>query len=281
MHKRSKRFLKAIKVLRMVALLIILTGVGFLVYPKIADSFNKRYASHIAASYDNVTATMSEEEIQGIFNEAYSFNEDLRNTKKRWELPGNLKARYESTLDITGTGVIGTVYVPKIGISVPIYHGSTDSVLQIAAGHMEGSSFPTGEKGSHAVISAHTGMASAKLFTELGEIEVGDCFAIHILNRTLLFNVESTETVLPEECESLEIDEASGQVTLVTCTPFGVNSHRLLVHGKYAGDINPEDIDMKSAGFFTNKDLIYTGICVLLLLLVVLYIRRNRKRNQR
>lgn len=268
------------KVLRIFGITVILAGIGLLIYPYLADAFNRRFASHIAAGYENVIDSMSKEEIDEAFEKAYAFNRDLKEEPARWELPGDLHSRYYETLDVSGTGILGTVYVPRIGVHIPVYHGDDDAVLQVAAGHMEGSSFPTGEPGSHAVIAAHTGMASAKLFTELTKVKEGDLFAVRILDRTLYFRVTGIHTVLPKETELLAIPDDKGQVTLVTCTPFGVNSHRLLVTGTFTDEEPPDEVSLwRAPGFFTNRDLAVASV-VLALSVGLFYTAKKKKRKR-
>ena len=139
---------------------------------------------------------------------------------------------YESTLDVTGTGIMGYITIEKIGVELPIYHGTSDAVLQVAAGHLEGTSLPVGGASTHAVISAHRGLPSAKLFTNLDQLEVGDTFTITVLDRTLTYEVDNISIILPTETDSLKVSEGKDYITLMTCTPYGINTHRLLVRGR-------------------------------------------------
>lgn len=270
------------RLIRLSAALIILGGALCLAYPSVSSWFNQRFASHIAAQYESVVNAMDEDEVEALFDEAYAFNRALREEPARWELPGELKQKYYRTLDVSGTGIMGTVYIPDIGITAPVYHGDKDTVLQIAAGHMEGSSFPTGEAGTHGVIAAHTGMASAKLFTELGKLKDGDMFYIRILDRTLSFTVISCNTVLPDETELLDIPEKEGLVTLVTCTPFGVNSHRLLVTGRYAGDADTDTAaELAAQNWFSNKDLLLGAAAVVFSLSLIILVKRRKQKSKK
>lgn len=163
--------------------------------------------------------------------ESLEYNNKLQYNSFRFKPTEEEHLKYESILDISGTGIMGYVEIEKIDVKLPIYHGTSDVVLQKAVGHFEGSSFPIGEKGTHAVISGHSGLSNAKMFTDLPKIEIGDTFIITVLGMTMEYKVDRIETVLPDNINYFELDSDNDYVTLVTCTPYGVNSHRLLVRG--------------------------------------------------
>ena len=223
------------RVLRGIILGVILTGAGMLLYPAAANLWNACFTSRAMSDYQDRVSAMSPKEVERRLDEAREFNRKLKNTPDRFRLPGDLKEEYYRTLDVSGTGIIGMVHIPSIGVHVPVYHGNSDAVLQVAAGHMEGTSFPVGDAGSHAVIAAHTGLASAKLFTKLDELGEGDAFFVTILDQEFGYRVTGRDVVLPEETGGLSIPEDGSTCTLLTCTPFGVNSHRLLVFGTFTG----------------------------------------------
>lgn len=269
------------KIIRNLIITVILAGAGMLCYPVLAEKWNEYFTSRAMSDYNDKLAAMTPEEIEQAFEDAKTFNQDLRKEPNRFKLPGTLKSRYESILDISGTGIIGMVHIPKINVNVPIYHGNSDAVLQIAAGHMEGTSFPIGDPGSHGVVAAHTGLASAKLFTKLDELEPGDEFSITILNRELNYQVDQTNVTLPDETDLLDIPERESYCTLLTCTPFGVNSHRLLVQGTFVGQTekgtNTATTDNHSD--LTKIRLFYFSI-ILLILIICIRIWRRRQREQ-
>ncbi len=175
---------------------------------------------------------MEEARLEMMWREALAYNEWLRTEAlDRFHPSEEDLARYSAVLDVTGTGIMAYLEIPKISVKLPVYHGVDEAVLQIAAGHMPGSSLPVGGPGTHAVISGHRGLPSAKLLTALDEMEEGDIFYIHVLNRTLTYRVDQCAVVLPDDTDDLGISAEGDYCTLVTCTPYGVNTHRLLVRG--------------------------------------------------
>lgn len=211
--------------------IIILLGVGLLLYPTVANKWNNLHATKAIASYMDTVTNMTEDNYDKMWADARVYNESLVNKESRFEPTEEEHALYESLLDVTGTGIMGYVEIPCIKVKLPIYHTTDETVLQIAAGHLEGSSLPIGGPSTHAAISGHTGMTSAKLFTALEKMKIGDTFFIHVLNTTLEYEVDQIDVVLPDETDILHIEEGEDYLTLITCTPYGVNSHRLLVRG--------------------------------------------------
>lgn len=174
---------------------------------------------------------MDAEEYERMWNDAVEYNKALLSKSNRYNMTDEQRKEYESVLDVTGTGIMGYIEIPSIDVSLPIYHGTNESVLQIAIGHIESSSLPVGGIGTHCVISGHRGLPSAKLFTDIDQLQNGDRFMIQVLDRTLTYEVDQIRIVLPSELQDLEIDPNQDYCTLVTCTPYGVNTHRLLVRG--------------------------------------------------
>lgn len=260
---------RTIKIAKVVVLLVIFIGILLLAYPFIANRYNQLHTSHVVARYDDAVNGMLEEEKENMVQEAVNFNEKLASLGG-FELTDSLREEYYKLLDISGTGVMGTIHVPAIGVSMPIYHGNSDAVLQIAAGHMEGSSLPVGGEGTHAVIAAHTGMASAELFTKLKDVKVDDYFVIKVLDRLLTYQVIDINEVLPEEIEYLKIDNGKDYVTLMTCTPPGVNSHRLLVKGErvYLDEGDSSDILNSMPNQIPIEVFILLGLIVFIVILI-------------
>ena len=220
--------------------IIFLAGLSLLLYPFVANQWNNYRQKQLISSYEQ---TVSQKEASnGIdydaeLKKAEAYNEALLPSI----LPDSFAVAaasdkedqsYMDALNIAGDEMMGIVEIPKIDIKLPIYHTTDEDVLKQAAGHLEGSSLPIGGKSTHAVISAHRGLPSASLFTDLDQLEVGDTFQITVLDRVLVYEVTQTEVVLPEELNGLTAESDKDQVTLVTCTPYGVNSHRLLIHGE-------------------------------------------------
>lgn len=211
--------------------LIGLVGVGLVSYPSIANWWNSFHQSRAVSEYTQTVANMNSDEYTEILDAADAYNQRLAGTGILWNMSDEQKADYESQLDVSGTGVMGYINIPKIEVTLPIYHGTSEEVLQIAVGHIEQTSLPVGGESTHAVISSHRGLPSAKLFTDLDEMVVGDTFTITVLDRTVTYEVDQIRVVLPDDLSALAIEEGKDYCTLVTCTPYGVNTHRLLVRG--------------------------------------------------
>ena len=214
-----------------ILILVFFVGLSVMLYPTISDYVNQRNQSRAVASYAQDVDTMTDADYSAYFDAADAFNAQVAANENALYRPDQLTG-YNDTLDITGTGIMGYITISKIGVELPIYHGTSDGVLQIAAGHLEGTSLPVGGESTHAVISAHRGLPSAKLFTNLDQLEVGDTFTITVLDRVLTYEVDKISIVLPTETDELKIAEGKDYVTLMTCTPYGINTHRLLVRGR-------------------------------------------------
>ena len=210
--------------------LILVVGLSLLLYPSFSDYWNTLHQSKAIMQYDTIMSDMSTDDYSHLFEAAAEYNEQLHQLRFPLmyydEVPG-----YYDLLDITGLGIMGYIDIGKIGIQLPIYHGTSEPVLQIAVGHVEGSSLPTGGPGTHCVLSAHRGLPTARLFTDLDEMDVGDTFTLTIIDRLLTYEVDQISIVEPNEVEPLYAVEGEDYCTLVTCTPYGINSHRLLVRG--------------------------------------------------
>lgn len=227
---------------------IFVVGVGLLAYPSFSNWWNERHQSIAIATYQDAVDATDASQNEAMLAAAETYNEALRTDRSDGSLLlGNLTdtqiAEYNTLLDITGTGVMGYIRIPKIGVELPIYHGTDEAVLQIAVGHIEGTSLPVGGVGTHAVLSGHRGLPSAKLFTDIDSLGIGDVFMITCLNRKITYEVDQILTVLPEETEALAIDPEMDYCTLVTCTPYGINSHRLLVRGHRIENLLDDQIE--------------------------------------
>lgn len=209
-----------------------LLGAGMVAYLGVADWYSQKQTTYLTAKSDEAINALSEQKKAEMQKDAENFNQQLLTIENRWDLSEDMKSWYYTCLDVSGTGLMGIIYLPKLGTQIPIYHGSESRVLQVGAGHMEGSSLPIGGKSTHAVLAAHTGMVSAELFTKLDQMEIDDIFYIKILDKLLEYQVIDVQTVLPTDVKYLEIKPERDLVTLVTCTPPGINSHRLLVVGE-------------------------------------------------
>lgn len=263
-----------------IALIVIFfVGLSVLLYPTVSDLVNQRNQSRAVAGYQERAASMTQEDYDAYFSAADDYNQRLAKADNPLGDPDQVEG-YEETLDISGTGIMGYITIDKIGVQLPVYHGISDQVLAIAAGHLPGSSLPVGGKGTHAVISAHRGLPSAKLFTNLDQLQEGDTFTITVLNRVLTYEVDQISIVLPENVDDLAIEEGQDYCTLLTCTPYGINTHRLLVRGHRIATEDSPHIYVTAEAYQIEPIVIVPFIAapLLLLLLLGLLARNGRKR---
>ncbi len=211
--------------------LILLTGFCLLLYPTVSDWWNKMHQSRAISNYVESVKNVSDEEMTALLEEAEEYNRELSTHTSRLNMTQEELERYNSLLNLNGTGIIGYLEIPAINVHLPIYHGTDESVLQVAAGHIPWSSLPVGGESTHAAISGHRGLPSAKLLSELDKVVEGDIFTISVLGRTLTYMVDQIRIVLPEDISDLAIENGKDYCTLITCTPYGVNTHRMLVRG--------------------------------------------------
>ena len=249
-----------------ILILIFLVGLSVMLYPSVSDAVNRKHQSRAVAGYAEEVEQLSDADYQTYFDAADAYNRQLNTTPNAFYKP-DLVSGYAQTLDISGTGIMGYITIPKISVELPIYHGTDEGVLQVAAGHLEGSSLPVGGAGTHAVISAHRGLPSAKLFTNLDELEVGDRFTITVLNRVLTYEVDQISIVLPTEIDQLLPTEGMDYVTLMTCTPYGINTHRLLVRGKRVETTESQKHIRVAADAFRIEPIIVAPILAIPMLL--------------
>ena len=208
-----------------------IAGICLVTYPSFSDWWNNIHQLRAIADYAETIGSYKAEDLSKLLTDASDYNKTLVNDITRFHFNESKYSVYESLLNVDGSGIMGYLEIPSIDVALPIYHGTKDAVLQVAVGHVEGSSLPVGGEGTHAVLSGHCGLPSAKLFTNLDKVSVGDTFRLSVLNETLTYEVDQIEIVLPEDMALLAIDPDQDYVTLVTCTPYGINSHRLLVRG--------------------------------------------------
>lgn len=215
-------------------IVVLLAGLSLLLYPTVSNYWNTLHSSRAVTNYVETVANISNEDYEELIEAARLYNASLVGTSLRDRLlpSDDEHEKYLETLDITGTGIMGYVNIPSIDVSLPIYHTTDDSVLQIGVGHLEGTSLPVGGENTHSALSGHRGLPSAKLFTNLDKLIEGDTFTINILDETLTYQVDQIRTVLPDEVSDLEIINGGDYCTLVTCTPYGINTHRLLVRAR-------------------------------------------------
>lgn len=260
-------------------IIVFIVGLSLLLYPTVSDYWNSIHQSRAIASYVQTIADLDEEDYEAIWQEAVEYNEML------YEKPAGMsgeagKELYNSVLNISGQGIMGYVEIPKIKVTLPIYHGTDESVLQVAIGHIQGTSLPVGGPSTHCVISGHRGLPSAKLFTDLDQLVEGDVFMMRVLNETLTYQVDQISVVDPKDAREVAITEGKDYCTLVTCTPYGVNSHRMLVRGQRIDNME-ETMDIFVTADATQVDPIMVApvmaVPVLLILLVWVLIRHRKR----
>lgn len=262
--------------------LILVVGLSLLLYPSVSNWWNEMHSSHAIADYEEIMANMSADDYSHLFEEALEYNRKLAAMDYPLmyydEVPG-----YYDMLKVTADGIMGHISIEKINVSLPIYHGTSEGVLQVAVGHVEGSSLPTGGAGTHCVLSAHRGLPSAKLFTDLDKMEVGDTFVLTVIDRILTYQVDQILIVLPHEVQPLYAVEGEDYCTLVTCTPYGVNSHRMLVRGtRIENEIQRKEIRVTADASIIEPVLVapFVAAPILLVLLIILMLPKSPNKRE-
>lgn len=263
--------------------LLLLAGVSLLLYPSLSDYWNSMHQTRAIASYAETVSQLDTAQYDEMWKAAQDYNRSLAQRETAFALTDEQKAAYESLLDVSGLGVMGYIEIPEIDCSLPIYHGTEESVLQVAVGHLEWSSLPVGGEGTHCVLSGHRGIPSAKLFTNLDKLAVGDTFLLRVLDEVLTYEVDQILIVEPEQVDALGIVPGEDYCTLVTCTPYGINTHRLLVRG-HRVENTPEAARMHVTADATQFDPLLVApvlaIPVLLLLLMILLVPKQRRKSR-
>jgi len=263
--------------------LIALIGAGLIAYPSFADWWNSFHQSRAVASYAQAVADMNREEYDEIIKAAEDYNKELAKTGIIWNLDEEQEKKYTSLLNVNETGIMGYIDIPKIKILLPVYHGVDEAVLQVAIGHLSGTSLPVGGKSSHCVVSGHRGLPSAKLFTDIDKLVEGDTWTINVLDRTLTYEVDQIRVVEPTDLSDLQIEKGKDYCTLVTCTPYGINTHRLLVRGhrieNAQGEANVVADALQLEPIYIAPFIAAPMIAVLLIIMFISTSRRGRRRR--
>ena len=253
-----------------ILLFMFFVGLSVMLYPAISSYWNSKTQSEAIIDYEKMIANIKPEDYSKLFEEADEYNEQLRNLAHPL-LEHDKITNYMDILDVTGTGMIGYLSIDSIGLQLPVYHTTDDDVLSVAVGHLQGSSLPVGGEGTHTVVSAHRGLPTATLFTNLDHLQIGDTFEFSVLDRTLTYQVDQIKTVDPKDTSDLHIEADSDYATLLTCTPYGINTHRLLVRGKRIETISQKTINIK-ADAYQIEPLIITPIIAIPILIVLMII---------
>ncbi|MDG4478044.1 class C sortase [Streptococcus parasuis] len=256
---------------------ILLVGLSFLLYPTVSDYWNSFHQSEAIAGYVDKVNNLTQQENDRMLADAKAYNDSLaKNSLPDLNLMAEERTSYNQILDVSDTGIMAYVDIPKIKTTMPIYHGTDAEILQVAIGHIPGTSLPIGGKGTHAVISGHRGLPSAKLFTDLDQLVEGDIFYIQVLDQTLTYEVDQILTVTPDDVSPLTIDPDQDYVTLVTCTPYGVNSHRLLVRGHRIAN-EAKEARVTSEASQVDPILVAPFIAGLLLLVIPIFLSFKKR----
>lgn len=277
-------------IIKIILIIIFFIGISILLYPTISQHYNSYVQSKTVANYDKIFKGLENKDYSKIFNEADKYNQEL--SKFKFPLVEYKKLTgYNDLINVNNNGMMGYISINKIKVEIPIYHGTSKDILNIAVGHLEGSSLPIGGKNTHSVLSAHRGLPSAKLFTDLNKLEIGDIFEITILDRKLTYQIDNIIVIEPNDIENLKIIEDKDYVTLLTCTPYGLNTHRLLVRGERLENIDNKKIYVTTEAYKINNlivaPLVALPIILILLLLVIFkpienfkieeYLKNNKK----
>lgn len=257
--------------------LMLLIGVCVLLYPALSQYWNSKTQTRAVDNYQDILASLEKEDYTAYFEEAESYNAALAELDDSLLQYDRLNG-YDEILDISGTGVMGYITIAKLGVELPLYHGTSSAVLNIACGHLEGTSLPVGGESTHCVLSAHRGLPHAKLFTDLDKMELGDTFTITILDRTVTYQVDQIKVVNPDRVDDVQIIEGEDHCTLLTCTPYGINSHRLLVRGTRIENAVP--VLYVTSNAYKIDSLVATPVVaapMLLVLLIVLMVKYRDK----
>ena len=273
---------KTSNLITVILILVLLVGLSLLLYPTASDYWNSFHQSRAIATYAEEVTNLDDDQYTELWESAKAYNTALAESETKYILSEEERAEYESLLNISGTGIMGYVEIPGIACSLPIYHGTDDAALQIAAGHLEWTSLPTGGESTHCVISGHRGLPSAKLFTDLDRLEEGDVFMLCVLDEVLTYEVDQILIVEPQDTTALQIVPGEDYCTLVTCTPYGINTHRLLVRGHRIENIKEARATVVVADATQIEPLIVAPIVaipMLLVLVIILLLPRQKTKK--
>lgn len=265
-------------------IVILIAGLSLLLYPSFADYWNSFTQSRAIASYVDMITDLNQEDYSHIWQEAVAYNRSLLDREVTFVQTDEQARQYTKLLNLADSGIMGYVEIPSIDVQLAIYHGTEEGILQTAVGHLDWTSLPTGGESTHCVLSGHRGLPSARLFTDLDKLAVGDYFMLNILDEVLTYEVDQIRIVEPHDTQELLIREGKDLCTLVTCTPYGVNSHRLLVRGHRVDNMEKaQDVRLTADAMVIEKMVVVPFVLapILLLMLIVLLISTRKKRNRR
>ena len=263
--------------------LVLIIGLSLVLYPTFADWWNSFHQSKAVAGYVEQVSNMDDEKYQEIWSAAWEYNQSLIDRPNSYLLSEEQQEEYQALLNIGGNGVMGYIEIPKLDVVLPIYHGTNEAILQVAIGHLDWTSLPVGGESSHCVVSGHRGLPSARLFTDLDKMEVGDTFMLRILDEVLTYEVDQIRIVEPHVTDDLLIVEGEDLVTMVTCTPYGINTHRMLVRGHRIETQEEKVVRRVTSDAIQIEPVIvapFVAAPILFALLVVLMIPKSKRRKE-
>ena len=247
-------------------------GLSVLLYPAVSSYWNSKTQSEAIVDYEAMLAAYKPEDYTAIFEEADRYNAALAALRDPLRQHPELDGAYWKALDVSGTGMMGYVTVPKISQELPLYHGTSDAVLSAAAGHFQGTSLPVGGKSTHSVVSAHRGLPTAVLFTHLDRLEVGDTFYFTILDRTITYEVDQIRIVEPDDVSLIQIEEGKDYCTLLTCTPYGINTQRLLVRGHQIDATQKRSIYIANEAYRVDPLIVMPAVALPIIAVLLVYV---------
>lgn len=259
-----------------IAVLVFITGISLLLYPTVSEYWNSLYQSKVVANYSDKMKKMNQKEKQAAIDKAKAYNETLVNNDARFTPTEEQLAEYKSLLNADGLGMMGYIVIPKIHLKLAVSHTVDASVLQVGVGHLEGSSLPVGGKSTHCVLSSHRGLPSAKLFTELDELVEGDIFYLHVYGQVLAYKLDHIATIEPDDYSLFEIEEGKDLCTLFTCTPYGINTQRLVVRGHRISN-SLDGVKLNGDAIKINRYIV--AICIAIIILCTGYTIRKAVRK--
>ena len=268
----------------LILILVLVVGLSLMLYPSFSDYWNSSRQTQIITHYAEAVATMDHEVYEEIWKSAHEYNSSLVGRYNGYVLSEEQKTRYDSELNFAGDGIMGYIEIPDIKVMLPVYHGITEEILQVAIGHIEWSSLPAGGESTHCVVSGHRGLPSARLFTDLDKMAVGDIFMLNVLDQVLTYQVDQIKIVEPHETEELLIQEGQDYCTLVTCTPYGINSHRMLVRGTRIENLEEVKVKRVTADAVQIEPLVVAPVLaapMLLVMLVSLLLPKSKKNRRK
>ena len=260
------------KIFSLILLSVLFVGLSLLFYPAVSQYWNSKVQSKATVDYEKIVSGFTDEEINKMFKEAEEYNNEL--SKLQFPLGdfSSLHDRYLKTLNADSKGMIGYISIEKINVEIPVFHTTSDSVLNNYCGHVEGSSLPSFSKGVHTVLSAHRGLPNSTLFTHLDKMELGDIFYLNILNTTLIYQIDQIKTVTPLDTTDLQIDKDQNYCTLLTCTPYGINTHRLLVRGRLIKSENDRVLVLSPNAYLIDKLIVVPAIALPIIFVLIIYV---------